>query len=178
MNKVNIFQISLLVSILLYFKDKGIKGKGKNIEKLFNKGVLDKAIFETVRKQEYFQEILDKNSIWNSCKEIYLSSVIENSFSEMSLFNILKDMAKTTNEEQKREIVNCIIQIAFADHKISDKEKETLAQVTTQIDIPKEYMNAKIQALVQCKISIFAINLIYDIVVLKKRRTTWHHDTE
>ncbi len=167
-DKERLFVAGLLAMIFLYVKDNDLDKDLNAFKKAWNKGTLKREILSRMETHPDFADVLDKQDLFQSCYEVFLSCYDQGQLSESSVMGKLKgvfkgspkvklseaaaieklkEMTEGRSEADHRYVIDMILIMAFADKVITDKEKEGMGQLIRHLGISealfKEMFSAK-----------------------------------
>jgi len=136
----DIFKIAICGALFLFLKDKGLKNNPETFKEksgsTFKKDILRRAY-----SYEFFNAVLDKKKIYKSAVSVVGKCYEKEDFSETALFENLMPSLNRLKDADKRKIIEFIVLLAYADRKITDKEKETLNQFRHHLGLSEKELN-------------------------------------
>ena len=130
MDKSVTFCAAIYAALFICIKEKHLEDKKQEVEQLFQDKKRDQEIFESIRCKEFFLDIIDKQNIYKNCKEEFLSLFADNALSEKLLIDKLREMLNRASDEEKQQVLDICISVAFKDSVLTDEEKESLPSVS------------------------------------------------
>ena len=138
--KIVLLLAAFIGALYLFLKDKRLEKNRKSFEKKSLKRLRDGMLAQTA-EFDSFKAILDKEKIYRRAVEEVSKCYDEKIFSEAALINKIKAILLNVEAEKKIEVLDFIVQLAFEDRIVTDKEKETLNQITHHLKIPEEKLD-------------------------------------